>query len=172
MVSSLKCGCFQGQNLWNLILSVKLQIKKKKLQFNFPSWAWLHCQCLRHNFGLICQAGIQNPHAKRRSKSIKGPKHKQVHTILERWRWRKERRREAGVPRQSGPEPSTQPPSYLFRVSDVTYANQADQVTRCYIFNFLRAHGEESSRGRTLEGGGGRKVFLEEAITVISFLKD
>lgn len=45
-------------------------------------------------------------------------------------------------------------------------------MTRCYIFNFLRAHGEESSRGRTLEGGGGRKVFLEEAITVISSLKD
>lgn len=36
-------------------------------------------------------------------------------------------------------------------------------MTRCNIFNFLRAHGEESSRGRTLEGGG---IFLEEEITV------
>ena len=136
----------------------------KKRQFNFPSWAWLCCYWVRPNLGLICQIGIQNSHAKR-SKSIKGPRNKvktEVHTILERWSWRKERRREDGVPRQSGPEPSTEPPSYLFRVSDVTYANQADQVTRCYIFNFLRAHGEESSRGRTWEGG----VFLEEVITV------
>lgn len=105
-------------------------------------------------FWAIGQAGIQKPHAKR-SKSINGPKHKQVHTILEGWSWRKERRREAGVPRQSGPEPNTGAPSYLFRVSDVTNANQVDQVTRCYIFNFLRAHGEERSSGRTLEGGWG-----------------
>lgn len=34
-VSSQKCGCFQGQSLWNLIISVKLQIKKNTIQFSF-----------------------------------------------------------------------------------------------------------------------------------------
>lgn len=67
---------------------------------------------------------------------------------------RKERR-EAAVPRQSGPEPCSEPPSYLSRASDVTYANGADQMTRWNIFNFLRAHGEESSKSRPLEGDGG-----------------
>lgn len=43
-------------------------------------------------------------------------------------------------------------PSYLSQACDVTYANRADQMTRWNIFNFLRAHGEESSRSRPLEG--------------------
>lgn len=81
------------------------------------------------------------------------PKHNFVHTILESWSCRKERRREAEVPRQSGPEPWSKPPSYLSRACDVTYANRADQMTCWNIFNFLRANGKESCAGsRPLEG--------------------
>lgn len=82
------------------------------------------------------------------------PKRKQVHTILESWSWRKERRGEAAVLRQSGPEPCSETPSYLSRASDVTYVNRADQMTSWCIFNFLRAHGEERGRSRPLEGDG------------------
>lgn len=73
---------------------------------------------------------------------------------------RKERRWEAEVPRQSGPEPWLEPPSYLTRPRDVTYANGADQMTRWSIFNFLRANGkgeprcQRSGGSRPKEGDG------------------
>lgn len=84
----------------------------------------------------------------------KGPQQNHVHTILESRSWG---RWEAEVPRQSGPEPWSKHPSYLFQACDVMYANGQIRWHTGTSLTFLgqterRAARPRSSGRRPLEG--------------------
>lgn len=107
------------------------------------------------NFGLICLAGIRKTLTPKEEETP--PKVQKTNKYTPFW--------SAGAGGKKGEEKlesqdrvvlsqAQSPPLIYSGAGDVTYANQADQMTRCYIFNFLRAHGEESSGGRTLVGEG------------------